>query len=468
MNISRTKSLVFVGLAVISTFIQSPAWSASCGSLTDDVEVVACAQQELQAQIDSLQSIYGKLAEALGPKAAADLPGDQTQWLQRVSTHCGISAVGDLSSIASSGLNTAQLLCLKRFVEVRGRDLGGRIHRASEIAKAFADKDYPAVSQTWGDRLNPNGKIPIGRFAAFYLRSGNPPTLVATDTVDEVSLNYPWADFHGIKSEDFEGYWVGRFRYAKETLAYIAVDQSWSRTRVIVDRKLVYEGGSNARVPYTFSAGMHTIEVEYINNWHTTGISVALTQAVEPIGPGELRNQLRALAPENTAVYLAAAYESGARDNVIKLKLAPSPVPIVLLLSSYSAVRWDISNPHKVDLRAIVYGSYAPGSRIQTEQRDSAVPRIPVQGQIGSHDAAPRCSCVGGLFHCEGSHFGNSVQTVSSLLGLPVTGFSGKYSPQTLDVPDIVVTPEVLEDAKSTLERLGRERNECQQTSRFK
>ena len=106
----------------------------------------------------------------------------------------------------------------------------------------------------------------MGRFSAYYLRSGEPPQLIARDSVDDVSINYAWADFHGIKSEDFEGYWVGRFRYENETPVYLTVDQSWSQTRVIVDRKLIYEGGSNARVPFVFSPGTHTVEVEYANN----------------------------------------------------------------------------------------------------------------------------------------------------------------------------------------------------------
>jgi uncharacterized membrane protein len=146
-----------------------------------------------------------------------------------------------------------------------------------------AAKEYPPVSSTWGDRLNPNNKAPMGRFSAFYLRSGEPPQLIARDSVDDVSINYAWAEFHGIKSEDFEGYWVGRFRYEKETPVYLTVDQSWSQTRVIVDRRLIYEGSSNARVPFVFSPGTHTVEVEYANNWHTTSLSVNFVGAEEPL-----------------------------------------------------------------------------------------------------------------------------------------------------------------------------------------
>ncbi len=325
-------------------------------------------------------------------------------------------------------------------------------------------KEYPPVSSTWGDRLNPNNNAPMGRFSAYYLRSGEPPQLIARDSVDDVSINYAWADFHGIKSEDFEGYWVGRFRYEKETPVYLTVDQSWSQTRVIVDRKLIYEGGSNARVPFVFSPGTHTVEVEYANNWHTTSLSVNFVGAEEPLPRSELRARLRALAPEDAVVQFAAVYESGAQDNVVVLNLAPSRVPVILVLNSYSSVHWVIKNPNRVDLRAVVYGGHAPGSRIQTDKKDDGVPRLLVEGALGSYDASPRCRCVGGLFHCEGGSLLDTVQSLSAMLGYSVAGVSGEYSPKAMNVPSIVVTPEVVADARSALERIGNARRECEKT----
>ena len=459
--------IAFLGVFIGGTTAGSPAFAAPCDGLLDDTQIAACASQELEEQVNILQRAYEKLAEALGPQAAADLPRDQKQWLQRVANHCEIA--DDIKSVLaqSSRMDTAQILCLKRFVEARALDLSMRTSRAAQIAKRYSQKDYPAVQSTWGDRLNPGGKAPLGRFNAYYMRSGKPATLVATDTVGEVSINYPWADFHGIRSEDFEGYWVGQFRYEKQTPVYIGIDQSWSRTRVIIDRKLVYEGGNKTRLPFLFSPGLHTIEVEFINNWHTTGLSVTFVQAIEPIGRPELRAQLRALAPDNTVAHFAAVYESGSRDNSVVLKLAPSRAPIILVLNSYHAVRWVIDNRTRADLRAIVYSSFAPGTRIETKSRDSSVPRVLVAGELGSYDAAPRCNCVGGIFHCEGGNLNDTVNTLSSVLGFPVTGVSGEYSPQMLSVPSIDVTPEVMADARATMERLERKRNECRKTTRF-
>lgn len=335
---------------------------------------------------------------------------------------------------------------------------------AAPVAKAELLKEYPQVTSTWGERLNPSGKSPLGRFSAYYLRSGEPSQLVATDTVNDVSINYAWAEFHGIKSEDFEGYWVGRFLYDVETPVYLTVDQSWSVTRVIVDRRLVYEGGSNARVPYVFSPGTHTVEVEFANNWHTTSLAVNFVEAQEPLASGELGARLREIVPADALVQFAAAYESGSPDNVVVLNLAPSRGPVILALSSYSSVKWRIRNPDRVDLRAIVYGGYAPGSRIETDAQDDAVPRLLAKDRLGSYDASPHCACVGGIFHCEGGSLLETVQIASAALGYRVVGFTGEYSPKEMDVPGVVVTPAVMADARAALERIGNARRACDKT----
>ncbi len=452
---------------VLVTMIASPAWAQSCGNLADDTDIARCASEELQDQLDQVLRAYDQLAETLGPRAAAALPSEQAQWLARVSRNCGIAAARDLESTVAQGLNLPGSMCLRRFAEARVLDLKARGAQARKSAAQIIASEYPAVISTWGDRLNPGGNAPLGRFAAYYLRSGTPAALVATEVVDEVSLSYPWSDFHGIKSEDFEGYWVGQFRYAKRTPVYISVDQSWSRTRVIIDRKLIYEGGSDARVPYVFPPGTHTVEVEYVNNWHTTGISVTVAEATEAVSRSELRGRLKTLAPPNTVVQYAAVYESGARDNTVVLTLAPSRTPVILVLSSYSAVRWIVDNPDKVDVRAIIHGSRSSGSRVQANFRDKGTPQLLVAQALGSYDVAPQCRCVGGHFSCTGGNLGATVESLSELLGFPVAGFSGTYSPKALAVPAIVITPEVMADARAALEKSSEERGQCRNTTRF-
>jgi hypothetical protein len=53
------------------------------------------------------------------------------------------------------------------------------------------------------------------------------------------------------------------------------------------------------------------------------------------------------------------------------------------------------------------------------------------------------------------------------LPGFPVTGFAGEYSPPSLALPGIAITPAVMADARAVLEGLGRERRECRKSTRI-
>jgi uncharacterized protein YecT (DUF1311 family) len=445
----------------------SPAHAQSCDSPTDDAEVTNCALEELQEKVTNMNRMFDKFVEALGPRAAVGVPDEQARWFDRVKGHCGVSRPGNIEATIVTGLDTASALCLARFVEARTLDLESRNEDAKRLAAEYADKDYPVVTSTWGDRLAPGVSAPLGRFNAYYLRSGATASLIATATVDTVSINYPWDEFHKIKSEDFEGYWTGRFQYAKATPVLISVDQSWSRTRVIIDRKLIYDGSSIARVPFVFSPGVHAVEVEFINNWHTTSLNVTFEESVEPLAKSELRSRLQSLAPANTVVQVAAVYESRSQDNTLDLTLAPLQVPVILVLASHKAVHWRITNPDGVEIRAIVYGSNAPGSRVEVAQRGK-VPRLLVRESLAAYDTMPRCDCAGGEFHCEGDNLAGTVQTLSSMLGFPVTGFSGQYNPAALVLPAIVVTPEVMGGAKANLNILTRDQAECRKTTQMR
>ena len=149
--------------------------------------------------------------------------------------------------------------------------------RRSFSAAPVAMPEEPATAEvitTWGDTLNPSNQVPSGRFKAFYFNSQQPRDVIASALVDDVGISYAWSEFHNIRSEDFGAYWVGRFHVAQPATRIANISQSWSKTRIIIDKKVVYEGGSDARVPYTLSQGDHLIEVEFLNNWHTTGLAV--------------------------------------------------------------------------------------------------------------------------------------------------------------------------------------------------
>lgn len=338
--------------------------------------------------------------------------------------------------------------------------------KAIEIVYTLDDKAYSAQKQrlphadTWGAYLNPSGQIPKNRFKAFYINTKEPKKVIASEVVSKVSVNYPWDQFHGIKSEDFGGYWAGNFVYDTETTMQISLEQSWSKARVIIDGKVVYEGGSNAQFPYTFKQGENKIEVEYINNWHTTGFMMTIKPKELKYDRDALQNVLKKTVSADAEILLAGVYESSQQDQSITLKLAKQNKPVILVLSSYSGVNWMIQNPHKNRIEAVVYSAYNPGTEISGDL-PSSIPVLAYEGRMGSYTMSEQCDCHGAIFHCEGNNGTGTIAQVESVIGKKILGYSGKYAADVLLLPQIPVTKEHLEKLRNERQTIEQQRDAC-------
>ena len=317
------------------------------------------------------------------------------------------------------------------------------------------------AGSTWGEYLNPKGTVPKNRFQAFYINTKEPQKVIASETVDKVSVNYPYDKFHGIKSEDFGGYWVGNFSYDKETPLQIGVSQSWSKTRIIIDGTVVYEGGGNARVPYTFAKGKHRVEIEYINNWHTTGFMVTIAPEKKTYGAAEIKRLLAEHTSKQSKVLYAGVYESRNKEQTVTLKLAKSTVPVVLVLSSYDAVEWIVKNPHRVKIEAVVYGAYKPGVEVEGDL-PKGTPVWAAESRFGSYSFEERCSCHGAHFHCEGSNGLDVVEGIEAMTGKTVLGVSGLYGADALSLPAEPVTQAWREAKRKEKSAIEAQRDACQ------
>lgn len=307
--------------------------------------------------------------------------------------------------------------------------------------------------KTWGAVLNPDGQVPLGSFKAFYFNTNDPRQVVASENVADVAINYSWDAFHSIKSEDFGAYWVGWLNFHKDEARVIEVSQSWSKTRIIIDGKVVYEGGSNARQPFTFTRGQHLVEVEYINNWHTTSVRVNFGSASAPRSQAQVLEQLQGPEFRGAEVHFIGLYESSAKDMSVRVQVAPSTKPLILVFSSYDAIKWVINESKPGTVRAAIFGSFNPGSEVRgLDPRRSHA--IALAGTVGTYDLKRRCTCVAGTFHCESS--GDLLSTASAvekLTGFPLATFSGAYSNDQAAIPGLAVTPEVKEQARVTADK---------------
>jgi hypothetical protein len=240
---------------------------------------------------------------------------------------------------------------------------------------------FPDAGATWRDRFPRIETVPVGSFVAYYFNTEDSTKwkTLKLHPAASVDLNFAWAfdtvlgkesgigiarSSESVQSESFGAYWIGSFTIPTETKLDLHVTQSWAHTRVILDGREVYNKENQdvgEPILLLLSAGTHTMEVEYTNNWHTTSISVNLLDgAFAPLSQDEIARRL----PAGAEQWTAAVYESGAQDKRIVLKSAPGAQgPVVLNLSSYDSVNWDLSGMN-TPIAAVVVSGFSSGSRV--------------------------------------------------------------------------------------------------------
>ncbi|WP_459195778.1 copper amine oxidase N-terminal domain-containing protein [Wukongibacter baidiensis] len=222
--------------------------------------------------------------------------------------------------------------------------------------------------KTWGNYLNTKIEVPKNKFKGYFINTKDPRTVVKISEFDEAGVNYSWSDI-GIESEDFGAYYVGDFNYDEEITKIIAVDQSYSFTRVIIDGKVVIndDGSYNGPVEYKFTRGTHRIEVEYVNDWHTTNFLVSIRDKVPMKTLEDARKFIGDNITSSTKVYMLDIYSSNQMDFKETLKLTDNEESALLILRSYEPIKWTIKDLKKTNLKGIIYMSYSEGSKIDFE-----------------------------------------------------------------------------------------------------
>lgn len=313
--------------------------------------------------------------------------------------------------------------------------------------------DFPDAGATWKSKFA-LAAAPAGSFRAVYFNTTKPTSPTRQETVSSIDVNFPWyydtatgkdtayGSATTIRSEDFGGYWTGKFVTEKEQEMVLNVTQSWAETRVILDGKVIYKGGSNTSTALIVPKGTHTLEVEYVNNRHTTGFSVSLTATASAAKPvtGSLK-----LGPDVKDIWYAGVYESAAFDKTITLTSSvQTQTPKALFLTSYDTVKWDLAAVRALPIKTIVVSSFSPGSRVVNAPSGATVHTA----SLGyAYQAKAQCYAITTFLSCsEVRDFSNMYRKIQSVSGKNLTGFAGAYSAKTLSLPGTVLTDALVKE----------------------
>ena len=310
-------------------------------------------------------------------------------------------------------------------------------------------------AQKWASEITAGKQIPTGKFLAFYLNKDDSKNVVFSETVEKINLNFAYDDFHKIPSEKFIAYWVGNFDFKQDVQKMILADFSWANLRISVDGEQIYDS-ENARdkvITHKFSKGRHKIEVWFVNSWHTTDILVDFKDELKFYKQSEIAAKLK---DQNFDIWLAAVYESGARDSKINVTLEKAQKPLVIMLSSYGAVRWGVSNPHDNKILAVLV--FNPKSSIDLKEN------LYFMEDYGyNKDTEIKCDCINGGadFHCNGGDISSKNERVKKEFGQNLGGFSGSYSPTAINLPSILIDESVLTKDAEAKKRIETDREKC-------
>ena len=323
--------------------------------------------------------------------------------------------------------------------------------------------NFKVSTTSWGARLNPSGEIPGDEFFAFYFRQSDPGELVYRETTPVIGLEYSRSGFHGIDYRDLGAYWVGRFSTDIPKTYALNIKQSHARTRVLVNGLVVFEGSEEKRVLLSLEPGAYVVEVEHLNQWHTTNFGIHLDDYRLKLMDSEVSELLRKAALVDSDLWYVGIHDTENKDRVVEVTLNQSNQPVSLYLSSYHAVRWRISNPMSVEVNAILYGSHLMGATVEGDIDDKTYV-MQVAETHRSFGPDKTCSCDPGQgFVCAGYglDLSESQSKLRAQTGMNLVGTSRVVKAGSVIVPEVVITDRLTKEYAGQSEKLRNLEKEC-------
>lgn len=137
--------------------------------------------------------------------------------------------------------------------------------------------------KSWAEPLGATRDIPTGAFKAFYFDIFNPGHPQFSGIVKDVSVSSSGGRKpYDIIPENFGAFWIGNIVLEEDSEMEINIDSGHSITRILIDNKVV----KNRRI--SLKKGLHKIEIEHVNDWHTYNFSFSL---IKPSVYSELMGQ---------------------------------------------------------------------------------------------------------------------------------------------------------------------------------
>lgn len=209
-----------------------------------------------------------------------------------------------------------------------------------------------------------NYSVPANRFRGIYVNTDDPKTVVKSDLVDDININYMEHGFWNIPSVKIGACWIGDWDFEKDVDKIIAVEGSYNNFVVWVDGVMVMQGEDVKTLPYRFKKGKHRIEVDFLSNYFSTGFHVLVSDKKVTKNQAEMKALAKQLQVEGSKFYFVAGSAAYGTSQKTSIRLKKETKPIVLILDAYPTVLWNIQNPDNDEIKAIFVRSYSDATMV--------------------------------------------------------------------------------------------------------
>lgn len=294
---------------------------------------------------------------------------------------------------------------------------------------------------------------PLNYYKVYYYNTIKPSEIVATDIVNNIGVHQSY-DYKGISSENFSATWIGNIDFKEETTKYIELSLNKASATLTIDGTKVLND------IYTFTKGMHNIQIDYTNNWHTIDFSLQFIDIEQVVEENLLIDEIKSMMNADTQIEYVGVYESDNDQQIIDVTVATNNKPIILFLSSYDAVHWKIGNGNQNNITAVILNCFNQGGSVSFSG-NASVPVITMSNLEMVYTQYPTYTKSGHGYHFENLEFNELRTQMMTLFGKKLSGFTGAYSESRLTVPEIVMdttNTKRVDDAFAEIEQLSNQK----------
>lgn len=330
--------------------------------------------------------------------------------------------------------------------------------------KVFSSADKIIVSgkdgftaSEWSKQfLGDSSSMELDRYYAYYYLSSNKGSLIEKE---KLSGSYAVSKNNGADSI----YFVGYLDFAKPAFKMLSFSGT-AKIKLYIDGYEISDAMNEENLEYNFSAGRHKIEIVCsgaINtnvpvppSYGSPEMGFEIMEKKTMISDEQLSLLMKSF--EGAEIYYAGAYEPKTKGKDVRVSLKEGEKPVILVLSSYEPIQWNIAPENNDRLLLVVVASYKYPSDIKGVPANA---RAVYSDKIEyTYDYLPDCIWDDPISNCDVYNFGKLRYYFEKKLGLKISGFSGYYNPYYLIVPQTILDDskyseidKIVSDAKNKL-----------------